>query len=35
VMVPPVVLVMLARLREEVKGLERASWAVRRNMLKT
>jgi hypothetical protein len=23
---------MLARLREEVKGLERASWVVRQNM---
>lgn len=29
----PEVLLMLARLREEVKGLERASWVVRRNML--
>ena len=28
----PEVLLMLARLREEVKGLERASWVVRRNM---
>ena len=33
VVLPLVVLLTLARLRDEVKGLERASWAVRRNIL--